>query len=89
MRQLSMKRTFTFYLQKKIGSLNLQILNQKEDRMKLGLSHILSLFVFLDILNDKRYKDVEKHREEEELLPYLSKNQHDKFESCVEGMKPT
>lgn len=57
--------------------------------MKLDLSHTLPLFVFLVIINDKRIKDVEKHEEKEELLPFISQNQQDKIESCVEGMKPT
>lgn len=56
--------------------------------MKLDLSHTLPLFVFLDIINVKRIKDVEKPGEEE-LLPFISQNQQDKIESCVEGMKPT
>lgn len=42
--------------------------------MKFGLFYIFFLFVFLDILNDKRYKDVEKYGEEEEFLFYFLKN---------------
>lgn len=43
--------------------------------MKFGLFYIFFLFVFLDILNVKRYKDVEKcGEEEEEFLFYFLKN---------------
>lgn len=60
------------------------------ETLRFALFHKRYLFVFLEFRNLKRRKDVEKHEEDQyELLPFISQNQQDIIESCVEGMRPT
>lgn len=62
------------------------------ETLRFALFHKRYLVVFLEFRNLKRRKDVEKHEEEGELLPFISQKHQDIIESFVEGvegMRPT